>query len=89
MLTTSNHKELFRTPSTGDKLTFFQLLLDAGMLTADISLALLKIIHKELSADKEYDRSHYKRYALSISALHYYMPDVFEYVIDTWKNTKP
>jgi hypothetical protein len=81
----SNHKELFRTSTTRDKLTLFQLLLDAKMLTADISLALLKVIHRELSADMEYDRSLYKNYAISIAALRYHMDDVLQHVVDTWK----
>ena len=85
MTTSSNHKELFRASTTRDKLTLFQLLLDARMLTADMSLALLKVIHRELSADNEYDRSIYKNYAASIAALRYYMADVLQHVVDAWK----
>jgi hypothetical protein len=81
----SNRKELFRASTTRDKLTLFQLLFDAQLLTTDLSLALLKIIHDELSADKEYDRSLYKRYAESIETLRYYMFDVFRQVMDAWK----
>ena len=85
MTTSSNYKELFRTPNTKDKLTLFQKMLDSQMLTTDLSLALLKIIHSELSADKEYDRTLYKRYAESIEALRYYMSDILQHVVDTWE----
>ena len=85
MPTSSNHKELFRTSNTKDKLTLFQILFDAQILTVDLSLALLKIIHRELSADKEYDRSLYKRYAESIETLRYYMSDVLQQVVNAWK----
>lgn len=86
MPTSSNHKELFRTPTTKDKLTLFQILFDSQLLTTDLSLALLKIIHRELSADKEYDRSLYKRYAENIEVLRYYMFDVLQQVVAAWKS---
>ena len=52
---TSNHKDLFRTPDTEDKLNLFRLLLNANELTVTLSLALLKIIHGELKSN-EYSR---------------------------------
>ncbi len=39
---TSNHKDLFRTPDTEDKLNLFHLLLNGNELTVTLSLALLK-----------------------------------------------
>ena len=83
MLPTSNRKELFRTPTAEDKLTLFQLLLDARMLTEDVSLALLKVIHEDLSANPADERGLHKRYAASIAALRYYTADVLQQVADT------
>lgn len=83
-----HRKELFRITTTKDKLTLFQLLFDVELLTVDLTLALLKIIHDELGTDKEYDRSLYKRYAEVIEMLRHYMSDVFEQVIDIWKTDK-
>ena len=81
----SNYKDLFRTPTTADKLTLFQLLFDAKELTVDLALALLKIIHTELSIHQIRDRSVYKRYAETIESLRYHMSDVLQLVVATWK----
>ena len=86
MTTLPNRKELFRTPNTKDKLTLFQILLDGKLLTDDMSLALLKVIHKELGTYNErLDRSLYKSYAASISALNYYTSDILKHVENAWK----
>ncbi len=85
MTTSSNHKELFRTPTTRDKLTLFQSLYDAQMLDGDLSLALLNLIHRDLSADKENDRSLYKHYAEYIEVLRFYMIDVLQLVVEGWR----
>ena len=85
MPTSTTRKELFRAPTTKDKLTLLQSLYDAQTLDADSSLALLNLIHRELSADKEYDRSVYKRYAQSVEALRYYMFDILQQVVDAWR----
>jgi hypothetical protein len=82
----SKHKDLFRSPTTDDKLTLFQLLLDKKELTVDLTLALLKIIHNELKSDQYRDRSVYKRYAEAIEALRYHMMDMLQQVVDAWKN---
>ena len=82
----SNHKDLFRNSTTDDKLTFFHLLLDKKELTADLTLALLKIIHGELKSDQYRDRSVYKRYAVAIESLRYHMMDMLQQVVDAWKN---
>lgn len=84
----SSHKDLFRNPTTKDKLTLFQLLFDVRLLTADLTLALLKIIHKELSTHQVRDRSVYKLYAESIESLRYHMSDVLQQVINTWNPHK-
>ena len=52
MTISSNRKDLFRNSTIGDKLNLFQLLFDAKELSADLTLALLKIIHDELSIFK-------------------------------------
>jgi hypothetical protein len=82
----SNHKDLFHTPTTEDKLTLFQLLLRANELTVNLSLALLKIIHGELRNDQYRDRSVYRHYAEAIEALRYHMLDMFHLVVATWKH---
>ena len=84
MPTSSSHKELFRTPNTKDKLTLFQILLDARLLEADMSLALLKVIHRELGTDDSLDPSLYKSYAVSIAALRYYTSDILQHVVESW-----
>jgi hypothetical protein len=83
---TSKHKDLFRTPTTEDKLTLFQLLMDANELTVTLSLALLKIIHGELKSNQHSDRSVYKQYAEAIESLRYRMLDTLQLVVATWKN---
>jgi hypothetical protein len=85
MPTSSNYKELFRIPNAKDKLTLFQILLDGKLLNADMSLALLKVIHRELGDNQEYDRSIYKSYAVSIAALRYYTSDILQHVVESWK----
>ncbi|MDD2923527.1 MAG: hypothetical protein PHQ36_14670 [Anaerolineales bacterium] len=88
MPTLSNRKELFRAATTKDKLTLFHLLFDSQLLDMDLSLALLNLIHKELSADKERDRSLYKHYAESIETLRYYMSDVLQLVVEGWQQNR-
>ena len=83
---TSNHKDLFRTPDTDDKLNLFRGLLNSNELTVTLSLALLKIIHGELKSNDYPDRSVYKRYAESIEFLRYHMLDTLQLVVATWKN---
>ncbi len=80
----SSYKDLFRTPTTADKLTLFQLLFDAKELTLDLALALLKIIHKELSIHQMRDRTVYKRYAEAIQSLRYHMSDVLRQIVNAW-----
>ncbi len=85
---TSNHKDLFRTSTTEDKLTLLQLLLDAHELTLNLSLALLKIIHGELRSDQSHDRSLYKRYAETIESMRYHMLDTFQLMVAAWKSNR-
>jgi hypothetical protein len=84
----SNYKDLFRNATTDEKLTLFQVLLNAKEdMTADLALALLKIIHKELSVTHQArDRSGYKRYAEAIEALRFYMSDIFKKVMNAPKS---
>ena len=82
----SKHSELFRNTTAKDKLTFFRSLLDAKEdMTADVALALLKMIHEELSSDRLNDRSLYKRYAEEIEALRFRAPAALQQVINAWK----
>jgi hypothetical protein len=83
---TSKHKDLFRTPTTEDKLSLFQMLMDANELTVTLSLALLKIIHGELNKNQTPDRSGFKRYAEAIATLRYRMLDTLQLVVAAWKN---
>jgi hypothetical protein len=82
---TSNHKDLFRNPTTENKLTLLQLLLDANELSVNLTLALLKVIHRELKSDQNRDRSLFKRYAQTIEYLHYHMLDTLQLVVAAWK----
>jgi len=82
---TSNHKDLFRTSTTEDKLTLFQLLLDANELTVNLSLSLLKIIHRELKNNQNRNHSLFKRYAEAIESLRYHMLDTLQLVVIAWK----
>ena len=82
---TSSHKDLFRNPTTENKLTLLQLLLEANELTVNLTLALLKIIHRELKSKQNRDRSLYKRYAQAIESLHYQMLDTLQLVVAAWK----
>jgi len=83
---TSKHKDLFRNPTTEDKLTLFGLLLDANELTVNLTLALLKSIHGELKNNQNSDRSLFKRYAEVIESLRYRMLDTFQLAVIAWKH---
>ena len=84
--TSSKHKDLFSSTTTEDKLTLFRRLLDANELTVSLTLALLKIIHRELRSNQYRDRSIYKRYAETIETLRYHMFDTLQQVVAAWKN---
>lgn len=84
MSISSRYKDLLRSATTAEKLTLFRFLFDAGELTGDLALALLKIIHAELSAHRNSDRSIYKQYAAVVALLRHHMPDVFQQVIAAW-----
>lgn len=85
MSISSSYKDLFRNATTQDKLNLFQFLLDTKEeLTADLALALLKTIHKELSVTHSTrDRSGYKRYAEAVELLRFHMSDTFKKVMST------
>ncbi len=84
MSISSSRTELFRLPVTVDKLTLFQSLLETDALTVDLTLALLKVIHRELSVHQNHDRSGYKLYAASIESLRYHMSDLLQEVVNKW-----
>jgi hypothetical protein len=83
---TSKHKDLFRNPTTEDKLDLFQLLMGTNELSVSLTLALMKIIHRELKDNENDDRSVYKRYAETIESLRYHMLDTLQLAVATWKN---
>ena len=87
---TSDHKDLFCPPTTEDKLTLFQSLLDAHELTENLSLSLLKIIHQEIknNRDQSRERSLYKQYAKAIASLSHHKLDLLHHVVNTWKNNQ-
>jgi len=82
----SNRKELFRASTTNDKLVFLQSLFNAKALTEDLTLALLKVVHRELGVRQGRAPSVYKRYAKIIASLRYYQFDEFQRVVDAWNN---
>jgi hypothetical protein len=82
---TSTHKDLFRTPTTEDKLDLFQLLLDTRELTVNLSLSLLKITHGEVKNNQRRDHSLFKRYAEAIESLRYHNADTLQLVVAAWK----
>jgi|SRR5687767_6295070 hypothetical protein len=85
----TQYKRLFRTTTVEDKLTLFQTLVEtSNELTAHLALALLKVIHKELSTDQIRDRMAYKRYAEGIESLRFHMPGVLHQVVSAWKAQK-
>ena len=89
MSTSSSYKDLFRTPTTEDKLSLFQKLLDAREdMTVDLALALLKVIHEELSSDQSDDRSVYKRYAKEIESLRFRIPGALQQVVGNWNKQR-
>ncbi len=86
---TSKYSELFRGTTAKDKLSFFHTLLESREeLSVDVALALLKIIHDELSTDQVDDRSVYKRYAEEIEALRALAPAALQQVVNNWKLQK-
>src|SRR5690348_15896520 len=85
----SRPKELFRDPDTDDKLNLFRALLETkDELTVNLALALLKIIHKELSTEQARDRLAYKRYAEGIESLRFRMPGILHQVVSEWKTQR-
>ena len=86
---TSKYSELFRDPTSKDKLSLFHMLLESREdLSVDVALALLKIVHDELSTDQVDDRSVYKRYAEEIEALRSLAPAALQQVVNNWKLQK-
>lgn len=77
---------LFQKPSVTDKLKFFTNLFEASEVNADIALALLKVIHKELGNEQTRDRTAYKRYAETIEILRFHESEMLQQIVDAWKN---
>ena len=81
----SSHKDLFRASTTRDMLIFFQSLLEVRMLNFGEALALLMVIHIDLTHQQGRDHSGYREYALGVNSLRHYMPDVHQQVVEAWK----
>ncbi|MBI2332519.1 MAG: hypothetical protein HYU84_10245 [Chloroflexi bacterium] len=80
----SFYKKFFRPPSTADKLNLFQLLFESSEISPDLALALLKVIHRELSSEQSRERSAYKQYAETIETLRFHRSDMLWHVVDAW-----
>ena len=85
MTISSTRKDLFRNSTIGDKLNLFQFLFDTRELTADLTLALLKVIHEDLNNHQKPDRTVFRRYAELVASLRYHVPEMFQQVLDGWK----
>lgn len=82
------YKEFFRDPSAADKLNLFQTLFDSNEINPDLALALLKIVHLELSSE-EGEGAVYRKYANIIEALRYHKVEMLQHIVDTWKAGRP
>ena len=89
MPTSQNQRDLFRPPSTLDKLNFFQSLLDSKDLICDLALAFILIIRAELEQPQKQSPSVYRRYAEVITGLCVQMPEVYEQVVAAWQQRRP
>ena len=89
MPTSQSHRDLFRHPSTVDKLDFFQSLLDSKELISDLALAFIIIIRAELEQPQKQSASAYRRYAEVIRSLCAQMPDVYNQVVNAWRQRRP
>ena len=82
------YKDFFRPPSAADKLNLFQSLFESSQINPDLALALLKVIHRELSKGGGSERSAYKQYAEAIETLRYHKVDVLQHIVDAWNKGK-
>ncbi len=89
MPTSQNHRDLFRHPNTVDKLNFFQSLFDSKDLIFDLALALIIIIRAELEQPQKQSASAYRRYAEVIRSLCAQMPEMYEQVVNAWRQRRP
>ncbi len=76
--------DLFRNPSTVDKLDLLQSLSDAQDLTSDQALALINIIRSELGRPQTQNASTYRRYSEVTTSLSRQMPEVYEQMAAAW-----
>lgn len=83
-MNSSSRKDFFRTPSIVDKLNLFQLLFESREIDTDLALALLKVIHRELSSEQTRERTAYKLYAKTIETLRYHKADMLQQIVDAW-----
>lgn len=84
MNSSSINKNFFRPPTPADKLNLFQLLLESNQINPDLALALLKVIHGELSREQNTELSAYKLYAEVIEVLRFNKSDLLQHIVDIW-----
>jgi len=82
---TTSRKELFKIPAPAEKLAFFQLLYEASQVDESLALAMLKVIHYELSMEQTRDRSAYKRYADIVQSLSYHKSEMLQAIVEAWR----
>jgi hypothetical protein len=83
----SSRKELFRLPTVLDKLSLLQTLLEADEMNKHLGLAILKVIHRELSA-RAGERAAYRRYAAVVESMRHRKRNLFQQVVDAWRAEK-
>ncbi|HRQ23683.1 MAG TPA: hypothetical protein PLF42_09690 [Anaerolineales bacterium] len=83
----SSRKELFRPPTVLDKLSLLQTLLEADEVNEHLGLAILKVIHRELSARTD-ERAAYRRYAAALEYMRHRKRGLFRQVVDAWRVEK-
>ncbi len=77
-------KKFFIPATVQDKLSLFRFLFDTQTLDINSSLALLNLIHRDLSSSK-HEAALYRQYAQSIEEMEFYMSDVLDEVVESWK----
>lgn len=83
-----DRKDLFRSSSLYEKLDHLQALLEKNELTAPSALAILKVIHDELSLREVPDRAGLRRYAFLLAAFEHAQPELFHQVAEDWQTHK-
>ncbi|HMB25144.1 MAG: hypothetical protein ACM33V_05695 [Chloroflexota bacterium] len=88
MSISQDHRDLFRTPNTSDRLNLLQSLVDLKDLTSDLALALINIVRAELEQPQKQNASVYRRYAEVIICLYQQMPEVYQQMVHDWQEKR-